>query len=375
MPAFVRLFAALALTFLSAVLAPMALRAEDIRVHDIAGREVVLAAPARRIILGEGRHLAVLGMLTPDPVALVAGWRADKGLDPATLAAYRARFPALDGVAQVGAGGRNLSIEAILAARPDLVVLSMMDKNAPQADQVEAQLAAAGIALAYVDFFVDPLNNTLPSIDILAALIDVDGSARAKAKEFSDFYTPRLEHIRSTVANAPRPRVFVQVHAAPGDCCNTVGRAQFDGFIDAAGGENLGRSMVAGTMGNVGLENLLAADPDVFMATGGAHMAARGGLVLGPDVAAETAGASFAALLDKGAGLSVLRAVREGRSLGLWHLFNDSPAHIVAIEVIARALHPELFADLDPAATLAEFESRFSPVPMAGTFWVEGMAP
>lgn len=341
----------------------------DIQVQDIAGREVRLSAPAHRIVLGEGRHLAVLGMLAPDPVALVVGWRADKGLDPATLAAYRARFPDLAQIAQVGAGGRSLSVEAVLAARPDLVILSMMDKNAPHADQVEAQLAAAGIPVAYVDFFVDPIKNTLPSLNILAALIDQDGEATARARAFAEFYTPRLDHIRRTVADAPRPRVFVQVHAAPSDCCNTVGRAQFDAFIEAAGGLNLGREMVTGTMGNVGLENLLAAQPDVFIATGGAHMAARGGLVLGPGVDAQTAAQSFKAVLG-GAGLSALEAVRDGRSLGLWHLFNDSPAHIIAIEVIARALHPDLFPDLDPSATLAAFEAEFSPVPLDGTFWI-----
>ena len=60
----------------------------------------------------------------------------------------------------------------------------------------------------------------------------------------------------------------------------------------------------------------------------------------------------------------------QGRAAGVWHLFNDSPVHIALIEYLARTFHPDLFADIDPAATLAEIETRFSPVRVPGTWWV-----
>lgn len=101
----------------------------EIRVTDITGREVVLEAPAQRLILGEARHLAVLGLLMDDPVALVAGWRQDKALDPPTLEAWRARFPAIDAIAPVGTGNRDISAETVIALAPVLVVLSLMDRG------------------------------------------------------------------------------------------------------------------------------------------------------------------------------------------------------------------------------------------------------
>jgi iron complex transport system substrate-binding protein len=45
--------------------------------------------------------------------------------------------------------------------------------------------------------------------------------------------------------------------------------------------------------------------------------------------------------------------------------------HIVAIEALARWLHPERLAGIDPAATLAEINRRFLALPMAGTYWID----
>ncbi|WP_353473924.1 ABC transporter substrate-binding protein [Salipiger sp. H15] len=360
-PSTVWLLAVLTLLGLSGVPAQA-----EIRVTDLAGREVVLEQPARRIVLGEGRHLAVLGMLHDDPVALLAGWRQDKGLDPATYDAYLAKFPALADVAPVGAGNRLLSVESTIALMPDLVLLSLMDARDPQMEMPLRQLQAAGIPVAFVDFFTAPLENTLPSLRLIGALT----GAEDRAEEFADFYESHLNAVRATLkATQPAPpRVFIHVHAAPNGCCATVGPGVFDEFVAAAGGYNIGRDSVPGVMGNVGLENLLAADPDVYLATGGAHMAARGGLVLGAGIDAGNAAESFAALIAT-PGFADLRAVREGRAIGIWHLFNDFPAHIALIEALAKRFHPDLFPDLDPMATLAEFEARFSPVALTGSYW------
>lgn len=341
----------------------------DIALTDITGRSVTLPAPAKRIVLGEGRHLSVLGMLHDDPVSLVTGWRQDKALDPITLAAWRARFPALDGITAVGSGNRTLSVETVIALEPDLVILAQVDATAPQMSLALEQMAAAGIPVIFVDFFVKPLDNTLPSLRLIARAIGRD----ARAEAFATLYTSHLDRVLTRLADLPeseQPRVFIQVHATPGDCCATVGAGVFDDFIRAAGGRNIGRDMVAGVMGNPGLETLIASDPDVYLASGGAHLAARGGLVLGPGVSAADAAADMAALTAE-PGVADLRAIAEGRAIGIWHLFNDNPLHVVLIEYLARAFHPDRFADLDPLATLAAFEAEFAPVPVPGTWWTK----
>lgn len=339
----------------------------EVSATDVTGQRITLPAPARRIVLGEGRHLTVLGMLHDDPVALVAGWRTDKGIDPATSAAYAARFPQIAQIATVGAGNRQISVERVLTLQPDLLLLSLMDHGDPQMQQPISQIRAAGIPVAYIDFFSQPIANTLPSLNLLGQLT----GAEARAEELAQFYSSHLENVRTRLAKAaPTPaRVFVQVHATPDKCCSTVGPGVYDEFITAAGGHNLGRDLVPGVMGNVGLENLLVVDPDVFVATGGQHMAARGGLVLGAGVAPETARDSFDALLAA-PGIAQLRSRREGRAIAIWHLFNDTPLHIALVEYLAKSFHPDLFADLDPDATLAEMERRFSPVSVPGSWWL-----
>lgn len=351
-----------------ALFASLVVARAEVTVTDILGRKVTLAAPAHRIVLGEARHMAVLGLIHDDPVSLVAGWRLDKPLDPPTLAAYRARFPQVDAIKPVGAGNRGLSVEAVIGLDPDLVVLSLIDGRNPEMEQSRQQLEAAGIPVVYVDFFSHPQENSIPSLRILGALTGAD----AKAGEFAEFYETRLARIRDRLADPAirRPRVFFHVHAAPTGCCSTVGSGVFRDFVETAGGQNIGSEVVKGVLGNVSLEYLVDADPDVYVATGGTHMAARGGLVLGSDVDGATARASFDRLIGA-PGFSSLRAVQDGRAAGVWHLFNDSPVHIALIEYLAKTFHPELFADVDPDATLAEIGRRFSPVQVPGTWWVK----
>lgn len=355
--------ATLVLTF-CALAAP--LRAE-IAVTDLLGRQVTLSEPADRIVLGEGRHLTVLGLLHEDPVALVAGWRLDKALDEPTQQAYRARFPAMDAIRPVGSGNRDLSAESVIALQPDLLVLSLMDRGDPGMDRARDQIESAGIPVVYVDFFAHPLENSIPSLKILGALT----GAQDKADEFAEFYDTHLSRITERLADPSiqRPRVFLHAHASPQGCCPTVGSGVFDDFITTAGGTNIAAEVVPGVQGTVSLEYLIGADPDVYLATGGTHMAGRGGLVLGSGVDAEQARASFETLLAA-PGLSSLPAVEQGRASGIWHLFNDTPAHIALIEHLAISFHPELFADLDPEATLAQIDRQFLPVSVPGTWWV-----
>ncbi|MGN0932957.1 ABC transporter substrate-binding protein [Falsigemmobacter intermedius] len=352
---------------LAATLGAAAPLAAEVRALDILGREVVLEAPASRIVLGEGRHMAVLGLMHEDPVSKVVGWRLDKALDPPTLSAYRAKFPQIDAIKPVGSGNRDLSVEAVIALDPDLLVLSLMDAKDPGMEQARTQVEAAGIPVVYVDFFSHPQQNSLPSLKILGALT----GGEAKADEFAAFYTERLERITSRLADPAlkRPDVFFHVHAAPTNCCATVGQGVFHDFITTAGGNNIGNTAVGGVLGNVSLEFLIGADPDIYVATGGAHMGPRGGLVLGSGIKPGEAELSFDALLTA-PGFSALTAIEEGRAAGVWHLFNDSPVHIALIEYLAKLFHPEVFADIDPDATLREIETRFSPVSVFGTWWV-----
>ena len=61
----------------------------------------------------------------------------------------------------------------------------------------------------------------------------------------------------------------------------------------------------------------------------------------------------------------------KNRRLGA--LYHDLSRHIfdaAGIQFVAKMIHPEAFADLDPQATLADFYAQFFPVPLTGTLMI-----
>jgi iron complex transport system substrate-binding protein len=42
----------------------------------------------------------------------------------------------------------------------------------------------------------------------------------------------------------------------------------------------------------------------------------------------------------------------------------------VAIQQLAKWFHPELFKDLDPDATFADFSQKFLPLPYQPGYWI-----
>ncbi|MGW9329045.1 ABC transporter substrate-binding protein [Bosea sp. NPDC055594] len=347
--------------------------AEPVTVTDLAGRMVTLPGPAKRIVLAQGRQLNGLGLLHPDPISLLAGWGSDhKRQNPDAYARYAAKFPAIETVPTVGDGGTQdgFSFEKAVSLAPDLVILSQSLAGTRRGPgDLVARFEAAGITVAVVDFYLQPLRDTVPSLRVLGKLIGREEQAEAYIR----FYEARRAVLASRVRDAERPSVFMHAHAGGFDCCQSPGKGTFDEFITLAGGRNIAASILPGATGQISLEQLLAADPAIYVATGGVHLARRGGLVLGLGISPEEGARSFATLLAS-PGISALSAVRNGRAYGLWQLFNDTPLHIVAIEALAKWIHPERFADLDPQATLNEISTRFSAIPLEGTLWIDGTA-
>ena len=355
--------------WLAVMLAPAVVHAAPIVMTDIMGRTVTLEKPAQRIVLGAGRSLGVLGLIYPDPASLVVGWRDDFKRDTASYDAWLKRFPAIADITVVGgSAGESLSVETVATLEPDLVILSLYDAEAPGMARSIEVLGQLGIPVLVVDFFSQPLDNAMPSLRLLGQAL---GEGQ-KAQDFIAFYEGKLSLLRERLAKRPfeRPGVFMHVHAGGMPCCSTPGHGTFNEAIELAGGRNLALDHVPGLYGDVSLEQLLVDDPEIYIATGGAHLAARGGLVLGTGIDEATAKGTFARLLAS-PGIADLTAVREQRAFAVWHMFNDSPVNIVLIEKLAKIFHPELFADIDPQATIDAINRDFLAVPMLGTYWVD----
>lgn len=362
--------AVLAIAFAWVLSAAPPVFAAPITLTDISGRTVTLEAPARRIVLAEGRQIIALALLHPDPVSLLAGWSADlKRRDTATYGLVKAKFPQVEDVPIVGEGAEeSFSVEKALSVGPDLVVLSGR-LGAGRPDQLVAQFEAAGVPVIFVDFFAHPFRNTVPSLRILGRAIGREEAADA----YVTFYEGRMKRIADRLSDPGmvRPKVLIEAHAGgTGECCNAPGRGSIGDFIEFAGGHNIAADAISGTHGRLSLEFVLTENPAVYVATGGPHLKGTGGLVLGPGFTAEEARASLAAVVRR-PGFSELAAVRTGRVHGLFHNLVNLPVNVLVAEALAKWIHPERFADLDPAATLAEINARYLAVPFTGTYWID----
>ncbi|MGC4028568.1 MAG: ABC transporter substrate-binding protein [Steroidobacteraceae bacterium] len=335
---------------------------------DLRERTVSLSKPVRRIAIDDGRYLIALSLLLEDPVKGLAAWPRDVNrIGETTHALLLQRFPALRTVPRVASSADNFNLEAMLAAAPDVAVVSM--GSGPSQAQV-AQLEAAGIRVVFIDFFTRPFANQERSLRILGQLT----GRQAQAERFIAFREERLERISSRIAGLPpqdRPTVFLEAHAGgSGDCCNSPGRGNVGDYIEFVGGANIGADVLKGAFGKLNKEYVISRNPHVYIATGGPHLAASGGLVLGQGYDAATARASLARVAAR-QGISQLGAVKSGRTHGLAHQLINSPIDIVVIEAFAKWIHPELFADVDPQQTLDAINREFLAVPYEGTYWVD----
>lgn len=327
-----------------------------------------------RVLLGDGHVLLALSLIHPDPVGLLAAWQGDFARYSTVLYdQYRARFPQIDAVPIVGqASPDTFSVEAALASAPAVAILAGSYGPGSEDTHVVDRLRDAGVEVVFVDFYVNPLENTAPSMRALGRIFG--GEIEAKAEAFARFHESRLDRVRDRTrpGEIDRPTVLLQAHAgAQGwNCCYMPGKAGLGEFIALAGGANIGDALSqTRPWVQSGLEYVLAQDPDIFVTTGGPYLAEKGGPVIGPGVSEADAKESLKAALDH-AEVNVLTAVRSGRVHALWHLLQATPFNAVAVEALALWQHPDLFSDIDPAATFAEINRDYLAVPLEGCFAV-----
>lgn len=362
----------------AALLSCISLSVEAVTVTDLAGRTVSVPDQVQRIVLGEGRLIYTLSMLEgKNPFARLAGWQGDfRHLDVQGYAAYRKVFPQAEQVPLVGAtSADSFSVEKALSLRPDLAILALSGGHgpAPGSDAVR-QLEAAGVPVIFVDFSNHPLANTVPSMRLMGKALD----RQAQAAAFIAFYEEQVGKVARAVQAAQarpgfrRPSIFVDMLAGLQGCCGSPGTGNFGEMIALAGGENIGAGKIPGPIGTLNPEYILSRDPDVYVATG-VFASGQGGVTLGYQATLAQARSSLRAVASRTetAQLSAVREKNGRRAHGLWHVFYDSPEHLVAVQALAKWLHPALFADLDPARTRLEMYRRFMPIPATGVLFVD----
>lgn len=203
------------------------------------GAAIVPAAPARRIV-----------SLNPTTTELLFALGAGDRL------VGRSRWdqwpPQAQRVAEVGDAIRP-SVERILAARPDLVILYASGDNRAAA----ATLVEAGIRV--VALRIDRIADFERSVRIVGAL-----TGRAdEAAGAVDSLRRSLDAVRLALRDAPRPRVFLHVWDNP--LMAIGGGSYLSELVEVAGGRNVYADLLEPSP-QVSFEDLLRRDPDVLLA-------------------------------------------------------------------------------------------------------------
>lgn len=348
-----------------------------VTVTDLAGRTVQVPARVERILLGEGRLLPALAVFERDDPArrLVAMMGEFEKLDAPGYAQWARRFPQLDKVPRVGrTSSGSFSEEQAIALRPQLAILGLAGGHGPSERDREtlARLEAAGVAVVFIDLRHDPLGNTPRSMALLGEVL----GRKAEADAFVKFWREQLALVTGRLARArpEAPTVFLENRVGLSEgCCDTmvglVGK-----LLDAAGSRNVAKDLIPGEFGTLNAELLIARQPRFYIGTGIGSLAGAKQtplrIVLGADATPQAAQASLARAVQR-RGIAQLQAVQQGRAYAMWHHFYNSPFNVVAVQVFAKWLHPELFADIDPRATLQAMYERFQPIPLEGVYWMQ----
>ena len=149
-------------------------------------------------------------------------------------------------------GGLRPNVEAVLAARPDLVVLYASDDNRDAARRL--RLAGVETAAFRVDRIAD-----FRRVSVALGALTGDSVA---ARVLVDSVDATIARVRAATGTLPRPTVFWPLYDQP--LLATGGGSFLNELIEVAGGRNIYGFMPEPSP-RITVEDLLRRDPDVIL--------------------------------------------------------------------------------------------------------------
>lgn len=264
------------LIVMAASLAMAPRRAQAAVLQDDTGQTVTLAAPARRVVT-----------LAPNLTELV--WAVGGG-ERLVGTVDTSDFPAAArSVPRIG-NHQHLDIERLVLLKPDLILVWRGGTPASELDQ----LRRAGLTL----YFLEPrrLDDVPRALERTAALMGLDGRPAAEALR------ARLEALRRQQAGRTPVDVYYQVWSRP--LMTLSGGHLVSDLIALCGGRNV-FGHLAPLVPQLSTESVVAADPELMMASHDGNPQAGDGQLRRTPATQEPAWAAFASVRS-------MRAVRRG---------------------------------------------------------------
>lgn len=344
-------------------------------VSDAAGRTVELGAQPERIVFGEGRALFASSILNKtNPVDNVVAIGSDlHSAAPSFEEKLLEVNPEIGDLPTIGNIAKgDVTVENLVSLDPDVVVMTLDHKDAVEQSGFLEKMDQAGLKYVFTDFRQKPLENTPVSMEVFGKLLGQED----KAQEFNTFYNTKVDEITQRASDTKNtPRTLVWRAAGLKDCCATVKESNLGDLVNAAGGDNIGDTLLETPSGDLTAEKVVAEQPEAIIATGGAWAKdpekpeTLPHVELGYEADPDTAEATLEGLL-RTPGFTALEAPSEGGLHAVYHQFYDSPFNVFALEQFAAWLHPDEFAGVDIDKDFAAFHREWLPFEYSGTFFV-----
>jgi iron complex transport system substrate-binding protein len=222
---------------------------------DMAGREVVVPDTIRRIYAAQPYTNVILYMVAPE--LSIGQLTETTGPEKRFL---RPEFAAKPVLGAAPGQGKEANLEAVLAARPDFVLL----KGGTRSDPARAteKYQKLGIPVVFVD--LENIDDYPAGLEFLGKLL----GREAKTAKMAAFARRILSEVDKAVAGIPpQKRLRVYYAESPDGLATECDQSFHADAIKRAGGKIVHECLLKTHMGmeKVGLEQVLVYDPDVIV--------------------------------------------------------------------------------------------------------------
>lgn len=362
---------------LLALLATCTLHAHaDISVTDAKGRTVTVPAVPERVVLGfyYEDYLAVVGDKAVDTLAGISlgtwkDWR------PKQYALYEQALPQLKNIPDVGnTDDGTFSVEKVVAADPDLLILAAWNYDA-LGENVK-KLEAAGIPILTLDYNAQTVEQHIASTLALGKIMGQE----TRAQQLADNYKNAMQDVAARVAKAGAPgkKVYVELaREGASQIGNSYGDTMWGAMIEQLGGINIAKGQVE-NWGALKAEYVIAANPDIIFLAGSEWLNKPEAVAVGFGADGKTVNERLGAYIHKRTGWNDFPAARNGHIHAIYHGGIRTLSDYVYAQYLAKQIHPEAFADIDPLQNLKDYYTTWLPIAADGIFmsvWQETPQP
>lgn len=250
-----------------------------------------------------------------------------------TIPWFRQVYPDITKVPAPIAANNDLNMEALLATKPDVVLVS----SEKQAEAVRQ----AGLTAVRVGF--SDMNGLMQTVNLTAEVLGAQG-AYERAQKYNAYMQKNLKLIEERLKDLPdseRPKVM---HIGSGTKVQNVSGSGIviDEWIKIAGGQNVAADQKG--MKDVSMEQITAYAPEVIIIGGDAS--AKGVQTIQSDAAWKDVPA-----------VKNNKVIRNPYGTFNWDRYSTEEA--LQVLWAAKTLHPQKFTDVDMVKETQEFYSTF----------------